>query len=100
MSSNEEASDLSQSVKNHEVALEALKDVPKILNELSKKFKINQGAEQPPGKSSWSLGLSDEENEEDADLNNIIDTKSDQGSDLNTITDTDNGNYLFVINVY
>lgn len=35
MSSNEEASDLSQSVKNHEVALEALKDVPKILNELS-----------------------------------------------------------------
>ncbi|OXA40057.1 hypothetical protein Fcan01_25143 [Folsomia candida] len=94
MSSNEEASDLSQSVKNHEVALEALKDVPKILNELSKKFKINQGAEQPPGKSSWSLGLSDEENEEDADLNNIIDTKSDQGSDLNNITDTDNDNNM------
>ena len=64
--------DMSMYLKKHDSALEALKDVPTILDKLAKKvgIEINTVEEEPNRRSTWSLGLSDDE--ESGDTENVV----------------------------
>ncbi|OXA40055.1 hypothetical protein Fcan01_25141 [Folsomia candida] len=65
--------DISKCIKRHDEALEALKEVLSILKKLAET--VGGDNNQPIKKADWSLGLSDDENDqidEDSDANKII----------------------------
>lgn len=61
---------IEERLKKQEAALEALKDVPTMLASLIGQGKIDK----PEMKSTWSLGLSDEEDQQDfeKDADNLL----------------------------
>lgn len=79
--------DISKCIKRHDEALEALKEVLSILKKLAET--VGGDNNQPIKKADWSLGLSDDENDqidEDSDANKIIndgDNEESEGDKLN-----------------
>jgi len=70
---------LTESIKAHDDALGALKDVPSILNEVAKAVGLKQNKESTKPKGYWSLGLTDDEDEVE-----IVD-KSDQNTNFDAL---------------
>jgi len=82
--------DISMSIQRHDSALEALKDVPAILQTLMKSVRVPKSSDDVgKGQSTWSLGLSEPEDDPDVDINKIINDGKDnetlEGKELNQI---------------
>lgn len=72
-------------MNEHDEALKALKSMPEMISKLSEAVGIagSSGEDKEIKKSTWSLGLSDEETEDDI-CNKMIngDSEKEQGSEL------------------
>lgn len=63
---------LQKSLEQHDEALKALKDVPNLISELAKKVGVSPVDDQQKNKPSWSLGISEDEDDPHTVANNIL----------------------------
>jgi hypothetical protein len=72
---------INKSLQDHEKMLETLKDVPNLLNQMTQAMGISKTKEPRSQFSpSWGLGLSDEENDIDPNLD-VVDILGDDKSE-------------------